>query len=56
MAAKKRKIIQITGIESTVAALCDDGSVWLLAVGYDESFGKRQWVRASDIPQNWEDE
>lgn len=47
----KRQIVRITGVNSTVAAVCDDGSVWLLAIDFEESFGGRRWVRAPDIPQ-----
>jgi hypothetical protein len=46
-----RRIVQITGVEETVAALCDDGSVWLCAFEFDE----RRWKRLPDIPQPRED-
>ena len=48
---KKRRIVQITSVNSTIAALCDDGSVWLLAIQFDEGFSERYWRPAPDIPQ-----
>lgn len=51
MAQKKRRVVQIAGVQATIAAVCDDGSVWLLAISFDEGFGSRRWVQAPDIPQ-----
>lgn len=52
MAEKKRRVIQITGIQETIAAVCDDGSVWLLSIPvYSDGFGERRWVQAPEIPQ-----
>lgn len=45
---KGRKIIQIAGVEATVMALCDDGSVWLLAF---ENGERREWKRMADISE-----
>jgi hypothetical protein len=44
----KRQIVQITGVDETIAALCNDGSVWLLTFAFDE---RRNWRRLPDIPQ-----
>jgi hypothetical protein len=46
-----RRVVQITGLRDTIAAVCDDGSVWLLVIDFDEGFSKRRWVQAPDIPQ-----
>jgi hypothetical protein len=49
-----RKVVQITNINDTLAAVCDDGSVWFLAIQWDESFADRRWTRVRDIPQQGE--
>jgi hypothetical protein len=43
-----RRIVQITGVKATIAALCDDGSVWLCAF---DIFEERRWEQLPDIPQ-----
>jgi hypothetical protein len=43
-----RRIVQITGVQATIAALCDDGSVWLCAF---DIFEERHWEQLPDIPQ-----
>ena len=48
---KTRAIVQIAGVEETIMALCDDGSVWLLE--FTQEVGRR-WVRMPDIPPNGE--
>jgi hypothetical protein len=51
-----RRIVQIAcangGAENTdtVAALCNDGSVWLLVWG--DRVGTERWVRLTDMPQD----
>jgi len=42
---KKRRVVQITDVQETIVALCDDGSIWLLAIQFDESFHERRWQR-----------
>jgi hypothetical protein len=32
-----RRITQLTAMSETIAALCDDGSVWLLAIPLETS-------------------
>jgi hypothetical protein len=47
-----RKIIQITDLNDTIVALCNDGSVWILAIEFDESVSERKkWKRLCEIPQ-----
>jgi hypothetical protein len=45
----KRKIIQLTGTDGIVVALCNDGTVWQSKHHEDgELYG---WRKAADIPQ-----
>lgn len=39
-----RKVLQLVASDSTIAALCDDGSLW--------SFGWEKWERMPDIPRD----
>jgi hypothetical protein len=47
----KRRVVQITGVQDSVAAFCDDGSVWLLTIPFEANFEDREWACAPDIPQ-----
>lgn len=38
----KRKIIQITGVNNVLYALCDDGSVWKYISG---------WIKLPGLPE-----
>jgi hypothetical protein len=46
-----RRVIQIVPIGETIACLCDDGSMWLLRIAFDEGWKERTWMRLPDIPQ-----
>lgn len=46
-----RHIVLIIPVKGDIAALCDDGTVWVLA-DYNEMHSQRKWVRVRDIPQN----
>lgn len=51
----RRKVIQVATTPETkwtlgtVTALCDDGSLWLIAVGDEE---ERDWLALPPIPQH----
>lgn len=42
-----RNIIQLTGAQNTIFALCDDGTVWFRA-----SYQQSEWTRIAGIPNN----
>lgn len=46
----KRHAIQITDLNDTIVALCNDGSIWFLDIGFDDSITQRKWRRVPDIP------
>jgi hypothetical protein len=46
-----RSIVQIAPLHETLAALCDDGTVWFLSVGFMEDSETGKWVKLPDIPQ-----
>lgn len=47
-----RMIKQITNIKDTLAALCDDGTVWVLTISWEgENFEDRSWLLLRDVPQ-----
>ena len=46
-----RKVIQLTGVEATIFALCDDGTIWRWAVtGYGGE--KRERLPVPEVPQD----
>ena len=45
---RKRKVIQVATDSTSVTALCDDGSLWVLP---EHSESKGRWRRLPPIPQ-----